>query len=341
MMHSITWVIWLISILGALSSTRNPFHLLLILLILIIMIKLNEKNSAIDNSFQVSLFPLILILIFSTTLFNALVSHNGETMVTSIPGNIWLFSGPITLEAILYGFSNGVILSSILLAFMIFNQSLSAKSIIRMIPRAFFPLALMISIAMNFLPSIKRRLEEIRQVQAIRGHQLRHLPDYASLFLPLLTDGLERSIWLAEAMTARGFVFNMAQQQSKKNQFVIIGGLLVFMSGWFLQLKNKNGYALGLSYAGLMVVLFWFWWISRKIPHSNYKREKWYTSDSIISIIEILILGFYILPISFIDRQILLYNPYPRVTLPNFDMMIGVLSLAFLIPGFIKKKDSI
>lgn len=335
-MNSFSWIIWLIAVLGALSATRNPLHLILILLILGLMTKIIKYDRK-DNLVPISFFPFFLLIILTAAVFNALLSHVGSTILFFIPGNVVLISGPITLEAIVYGATNGLILSGIFLSFSIFNQSLSAKTIIRMIPKAFYPLALIITIAINFLPSIRRRLEEIRQAQAIRGHQLRNIGDYASLFLPLLIDSLERSMQLAESMTSRGFVPYQLQSTTPHNRFVIITGMIFFIAGWIVQLSNGNHYAYGLSLLGLFMIIFWFLWISKQIPQSTYKREKWSWLDVIISVIFLSGLCVYIIPLPFIDHQILIYNAYPTIILPDFDIIVGCVSLCFLIPAFINR----
>jgi len=336
-MNSFTWIIWLVAVLGALSSTRNPLHLLLILIILVFMSNLARNNQK-DNLLPFSIFPLFFILIFTAAGFNALTSHVGTTILFKIPGNIPLISGPITLEAIVYGATNGLILSGIFLSFSILNQSLSVKTIIRMIPKAFYPLALIISIAINFLPTIKHRLDEIRQAQAIRGQQLRHFSDYISLFLPLLIDSLERSMQLAEAMTARGFIPHQQQGAIPHNRLVIFGGLVIFISGWIIQLTNGSDYAYGISFLGVAIIVLWFWQISKKIPHSVYKREKWLLLDWVISAIVLVGLCAYLVPSPLINQEILSYNSYPTVLMPDFDIVVGCISFCFLIPAFIKRE---
>jgi energy-coupling factor transport system permease protein len=339
-MNSFTWIIWLIATLGALSSTRNPLHLLLLLLILGLMLKMSKTSTKSGDSYLISFFPLVIAMVTMATVFNALVSHVGSTVLITIPGHVTLISGPITLEAVIYGATNGLVLSGIFIAFSIFNQSLSVKTIIRLIPKAFYPLALIISIAINFLPTIKRRIEEIRQAQAIRGNQVRRIKDYASLFLPLLVDSLERSMQLAEAMTARGFIPQNPQRVSIYHRPVIFGGLAIFVFGWIMQLIGGNRYAGTISLSGVIIILGWFWWISRSIPQSEYKRESWNLYDGIISGVVVLALCTYILPLPFIDRQILQYNPYPTLPLPDFDLIIGFASLGFLIPAFFQKRIS-
>ena len=140
-----------------------------------------------------------------STAFNTLTSHYGETVLFTIPGNLPLLSGPVTLEAMVYGATNGLVLTGMLASFMVLNLALTVRELISLIPQAFFPMAVVTSIAVTYLPTTLRQFRQIREAQAIRGHQMRTLRDWLPLWMPLLVGGLEHAMQLAEAMTARGF----------------------------------------------------------------------------------------------------------------------------------------
>src|SRR4030065_1354430 len=92
-----------------------------------------------------------------------------------------------------------------LLSFMLLNLALPVRDLLRLIRRAFFPVAVVTSIAVTYLPTTLRQFQQIREAQAVRGHQVRSLRDWLPLLMPLLVGGLEHAMQLAEAMTARGF----------------------------------------------------------------------------------------------------------------------------------------
>lgn len=142
---------------------------------------------------------------------------------------------------------------------------------------------------------------------------------------------------LAEAMTARGFVPQQLQRTAPHNRLVMIIGMIFFISGWIIQLTNGDYYAYVISLLGLFMIIFWFWWISKKIPQSIYKRENWSWLDGMISAILLSGLCVYILPLPFIDHHILAYSSYPTILLPDFDIVVGCLSICFLLPAYIKK----
>jgi energy-coupling factor transporter transmembrane protein EcfT len=204
LIHTFAWLSWLAVSLVALSLTRNPLYLLLILLCLLFVSLWLQKR---EDGARPAVHPLrfTLILVTLGALFNALTSHYGSTILFTIPGRIPLLSGHLTLEALVYGATNGLILAGMFASFTVLNQALPTRALVRLIPRAFYPVALVTSIAVTYLPTTIRLSGQIREAQEIRGHQVRGVRDWLPLLMPLLVGGMEHAMQLAEAMTARGF----------------------------------------------------------------------------------------------------------------------------------------
>ena len=145
MINTWTWFIWIAAVLIALSVTRNPLYIILILLFLFLLdtqLALRSRiiNGAEENSsIPVSPFRIALMLITLSAVFNAAISHYGETVLFSLPASFPLIGGSITLEAFVYGALNGLMLFGIFYAFFILNRALSVRRLIRVIPRAFYP----------------------------------------------------------------------------------------------------------------------------------------------------------------------------------------------------------
>jgi energy-coupling factor transport system permease protein len=143
------WISWLLATLVILSVTRNPLYLVLILLcVLFVGVTLRQAGSDIPRPF--SLWKLAASIILLATIFNALTSHYGDTVLFTIPGNLPLISGKVTLEAMVYGVTNGLVLTGMLASFMVLNLALPVRDLISLIPRAFFPVAVVTSIAVTY-----------------------------------------------------------------------------------------------------------------------------------------------------------------------------------------------
>lgn len=335
------WVIWLIVILVILSITRNPLYLVLILLcVLFVGVSLRQGGAELPGRF--SLWKLAAWIVLLATSFNALTSHYGATVLFTIPGKLPLISGSVTLEAVVYGATNGLILTGMLASFTVLNLALPVRDLISLIPRAFFPMAVVSSIAVTYLPTTFRQIKQIREAQSVRGHQVRTIRDWLPLLMPLLVGGLEHAMQLAEAMTARGFASTRpasGRRQAYPRVFMLVG-LVLLVIGWVIQMVGAASSGLILIVIGALLILGGLWLIGRQSPRTTYHRRSWSWQDWLTLIGAVVVLLACILPLDGVIRQTLYYEPYPMLTMPPFSPILGLLMLGLLIPGLlVLRKD--
>lgn len=342
MLNTWTWVIWLVSALVIIWTTRNPFYLSLIL-ISVILVWLSAENRVkkqyADSRSAVPFSPIriSIFIILLSALFNGLISHFGDTVFFHLPLWIPYIGGSVTLEALVFGAINGLVLSGILISFTVVNLSLPVRSLIRLIPQAFYPLAVVTSIAITFLPNTTRQLQQIREAQAIRGHQVRGIKDWLPLIMPLLIGGLERAMGLAETMTARGFAGGETGKNGSHYRLGFFLGLLFILAGWVMQLTSTlriGGYLI--AALGIMLIMVSLWSVGKRVQRSHYRLESWTYRDVIVIIGCVAIVSVFLLPIPWIDKSSIIYNPYPILTIPDFNLLIGLASIGLVIPALLK-----
>ena len=167
---------------------------------------------------------------------------------------------------------------------------------------------------------------------------MRGLRGWLPLIMPLLVGGLERALGLAEAMTARGFASSEGGNQTSLTRLGMILGLLMLLGGWLLGLiEGWQLLGIGLMILGITLIAAMLWSISRSVPRTNYNREIWGFRDFLVLIGSMVVLSAYLLPIPWIDQSTLYYNPYPILSIPGFDPLIGAATTGLLIPLFIIK----
>jgi energy-coupling factor transport system permease protein len=328
------WVAWLGTVLVMLSITRNPLYLMIILLCIIFVGLALQKTGA-ESIRPFSLWKIAIWIIFFTTAFNALTSHYGQTVLFTIPGNLPLISGNFTLEAIVYGATNGLILIGMLASFMVLNMALPVRDLISLVPRAFFPVAVVTSIAVTYLPTTLRQFQQVREAQAVRGHQMRSLRDWLPLLMPLLVGGMEHAMQLAEAMTARGFASSgpAAGRRQIYPRIAMLLGVVVLSAGWLMQLSLVSWRGWLWIGAGAILIVGALWSLGRHSHRTTYHRSPWSWMDWISLGISGLLLALCLLPLPGLSHESLNYNPYPNLTMPPFEPVIGVAMMGLLIPG--------
>jgi energy-coupling factor transport system permease protein len=333
MIHPAAWLAWLGAVVIILSLTRNPFYLALTLA----WIWLDSfVTRPAGDAAPIPLSPLrfALVVVPLSALFNGLTVHFGDTVLFSLPGVVPLVGGAITLEAIIYGLLNGVIVSGLFAAFTLLNRTLPVQALVRLTPRAFYPVAIVASIAITFLPAMLRHFEQIREAQAVRGYRLKGLRDWLPLVMPLLIGGLERALQLAEAMTARGFASVDRPADDTKTRLELILGLLLFLGGWLLRLAWQQewlGLAMLLLGAGLVVEVLRR--VGRRTPRTVYRPESWRLRDWGVAISAAGAALAFLVHLPGLDRSSIFYYPYPALSFPRFDPGLAVAMLGLLAPA--------
>ncbi len=237
-LHPVAWVIWLAAILIVLTSTRNPIYLGMILLFIALVRLVQRPARAAESgvpTVEISVWRFGLVVVSLSALINALMVHVGDHVLFTIPTWVPLLGGPVTLEAIVFGLLNGLLLTGLFAAFSVVNRVIPMRAALRLVPRAYYPVAVVTSIAVTFVGTTLREIQQIREAQAVRGHRMRGARSWLPVIVPLLEGGMERSLQLAEAMTARGFASTESNADARP-QLLMLLGLLGLMAGWLLRL---------------------------------------------------------------------------------------------------------
>lgn len=149
--------------------------------------------------------PWMLGVTAAVTAGNMILSHNGEIVLWYALGNA------VTLEAMLYGLTMGVVLTTVLLWIGAAGTVLTMDRILALSGGVFPSLTLTLSTMLRYLPLLKRRYRVIRQAQNAmgRGGADMSLPgkirQRAKEFSILISWSLEHAIDTADSMESRGY----------------------------------------------------------------------------------------------------------------------------------------
>jgi len=330
MTTSFSWLAWILASLIILLTTRNP---LLLAMILVLLLALGMKMTPLNHRKRwlrqnLSFIGTMLIL---SSIINLLFTHSGSTKLFSLPEYWFLIGGNFTLESLVYGLTNGLVVSSLYLTFTIFNKALTIEQLTRLIPKAFYPLTLIATISLTFFPSIQERTAQIKEAQMIRGNPMKKLSDWLPILIPLMVTSLENAVQLSESMTARGFQAQKESSNSSSPLIILILGTFLVFSGWLLTLF---GYPIWLSWAlyliaGLLIALIFFT-LSKRINIVHLHQDHWLSGD----IFAIIFFGLvFLLMTGLIISQhndFLSYSPYPTLAFPKLSAYGWLLGL---VPG--------
>jgi len=332
MKHSKAWGAWLIVTMAIILSTRNPVYLLVLLISLLTLGSFFKRKDRTGLWLLQNLrFSGTMILLSS--LINAIFTHTGKHVIFTIPVNWPLIGGPITLESLIFGMVNGLIIGSLYLAFNIFNLVLNIKQITGLIPKIFHPISITITIALTFFPSVQQRAKEIREAQLIRGNQMKRISDWLPLFLPLLITSLENAIVLSESMTARGYHSQRSAVPARIVTSSLIFSAFLIFSGWILGIYDYPIlFSTGLYSIGGLVILIIFLYANRRVKITRYHHETWHRRDSFTVLLLVTAFVVWIVLQTGAKLPTAAYSVYPALSFPAVQVEGIVLSCTPIIP---------
>lgn len=312
------WAMWTVAVSLPALFSRNPFYLMLALLaVAVIRSHIEEDNL----SRTLPVWRLGMFMIVVAVLWNALTVHYGETLLLTLPAALPLIGGRVTLEAVVFGFTNGLAVWLFFAAFSTFSLAVTPYQMLSLAPRVLRHAGLVVSIALSFFPQALRSAREVREAQAVRGYRPRRLRDLSATIIPLLLNGLEDAAQLAEAMEARGYGRASAQPSSV--------GWIALIVGSLIQLYWRD------SIVGWIIIAFSMGWLIVSgrggVRVTRYRRERWSAIDMLVGLAAVASMGL-IAAVSLSDPSALAYYPYPHVALPPLNPLIFVALLALLAP---------
>lgn len=146
--------------------------------------------------------PMLLL----TAFINPAFSHEGVTILLYFPtGN------PLTLESILYGFSAGAMLVTVLMWFRSFNRVITSDKFIYLFGRIIPAMSLILSMTLRFVPKFKAQMDSVVEAQCSIGRDVstgslwQRTKTVITILSIMITWALENAIETADSMKSRGY----------------------------------------------------------------------------------------------------------------------------------------
>ena len=200
---------WLLSILMISVIFEHPIILFIIFLSSFFVAAISKIF--IDWS---KVMKLVVYFVPFVILFNLLVNANGETVLWQSPFRIPLFGIlNITLEELAFSLTMCIRIAAILGAFAVLNLTTDPDDLLTAVTKLRLPYRSVVvtSLSTKFVPVLFSDLNNVQEAQRSRGVDFSkgkislRIKKYGSIFFPLLSKSLDRSVQIAEAMESRGF----------------------------------------------------------------------------------------------------------------------------------------
>ena len=146
--------------------------------------------------------PMVVITAFVNPAFN----HEGKTMLLYFPNG-----NPLTLESILYGFSAGAMIITLIMWFSSFSRVMTTDKFIYLFGKVIPALSLVLSMSLRFVPKFKSQMMTVIDAQRSIGRDvsngsiLQRTKTAIHIFSIMITWSLENAIETADSMKSRGY----------------------------------------------------------------------------------------------------------------------------------------
>ncbi len=188
--------VWFLAVTGIAMFCSDPviYAISLVGGVALYLIRNGGKNPS------THLFSLLIFAV--TALINPIVSHNGATVLFVMNNN------PVTLEALIYGISMGVMITAVLYLFRSFSQIMTSDRLMYIFGGFSPKLALIFSMSLRYVPLFGRQAKKITSSQTALGlykedNVIDSFRGGMRIFSVLITWALENGIVTADSMTAR------------------------------------------------------------------------------------------------------------------------------------------
>lgn len=196
--NPITAFLWIMMTAGIAMFSFNPLMLGIALVggVLFFFVRNPDEKASAQ-------LPWLGIALLSA-IINPLFSHNGATVLFVLNHN------PVTLEAFLYGLVLGMAILTLIYWFKSFQQLMTGDKLLYVFGSALPKMTLILSIALRYIPLLKKQIRSIRDSQKALGlfkeeNLIDRFRGEMRIFSVLVTWALENGIITADSMSARGY----------------------------------------------------------------------------------------------------------------------------------------
>jgi energy-coupling factor transport system permease protein len=181
--HPGAWIAWSTGAGACAFVTTNPVYLLVLGAVAWFVYASRRVPGPTARSFRVFLIAGLMTMVVRTAL---------------------VVLGTVTVEATVFAALEGLRLAAILVIFGAFNAVTDPFGVVRLAPRRFHEPALAAALALSIAPRTVASVQRVREAQRLRGIRISPWRALPALAVPVLENGMEDAVMLAESMDARG-----------------------------------------------------------------------------------------------------------------------------------------
>ena len=286
LLHPAAWWLWALGLAYAAMRTTNPLLLVEIAAVAGLVVSARRSPAPWADAYAL-LLKLAALTVAVTMVLQVLIGVRAPGHVlfrlptVSLPS--WLaglsLGGPVTGEALLAAFTDGLRLAVLIACFGAANALAHPARLVRILPAALYEVGVAVVVAMTFVPDLAESVARVRRAQRMRGRSLAGIRGLRGLLVPVLEEALERAIELAASMDSRGYG-RRAQQPAavrRAGAAALLTGLGAAVVGTYrvISAGGTDRAGLALLVGGPVVALSGGLLTGRRGGRTRYRPDRW------------------------------------------------------------------
>lgn len=336
---------WALGLAVASSRTTNPLVLALILAAACLVVAARRSMAPWALAFRLYLYVAAFVVVLRV-LFRIVFNGGGPTVLFTVwqvrlpdwLAGVQLF-GPISAEALLSGFYDGLRLATMIVCVGAANALANPKRLLAAVPGALYELGTVLVVSLSVFPQLAESVQRVFRARSLRSGARKGARGLRGIVIPVLTDALDRSLQLAAAMDSRGYGrrADVPTATRRLTSALLVLGVLALCVGAYGVLDAATppwlaGPMLGL---GTVVSVVALRLAGLRAPRTRYRPDRW-RGPEIVTVVCGVLCAASLFVTANVDRAALHPSLYPLVwptlpMLPVIGLVIAVLP-AFLTP---------
>jgi energy-coupling factor transport system permease protein len=301
-LHALTWTVWMVAAAVAVQTATNPLYVTLVVLACWLVVEVHGRDSAMARAFPVmvglaAFFGLVRVVVTTLT------THTGLHVLVTLPSVTvpdWLggftVGGTIERTALLQSLAEAWAVVGFVAVFAAWNAVVSHHEVLRAVPRAFHEPALVVTIAVAFVPSTIAALRAVQLGDRARcGGTPRRRGRLRRLVVPVFEGGLERAIALAESMDSRGLGHQRATAAERRTGRVTLFALLTTAGALVAMISRARVAAAVLAVTGIAAFAVAVVLASRAEARTRYRPRPIRRRDLVQAAVAVVAVGGVVL----------------------------------------------
>lgn len=289
-LHPIAWWLWALALGAATLRTTNPLLLGLLVATAWLVVAARRPNAPWARSFGSFArlgAAVVLVRVVIQILFGLRLPGHALFSIPAVDLPDWAagitLGGPVTREALVAAFDEGLQLAALLACVGAANSLASPYRLLRSLPAILYELGVAVTVALSFAPQATITAQRVREARRLRGRPSRGLAGLRGMAVPVLELALERSLELAASMDSRGYGRRPSVTPTRRRlaqTSTLVGAAAVTIGVYgILDQAAPSGIGFPMLAAGTVLLLASFSFAGAQSVRTRYRPDRWRAAE--------------------------------------------------------------